>query len=95
VEVEVCVLPQTMSGNSNHNNNCGGVNIPSLPPHLLPPPNVEVLHAHLKSIWEYPKINKVSVELENGKIQKSRLEGDVDGVNLATRCSRLPMQQNP
>ncbi len=61
--------PQTMSGNSNHNNNCGGADMPSLPPHLSPPPNLEVPHAHLKSIWECPKINIVSVELENGKIQ--------------------------
>jgi hypothetical protein len=58
-----------MSGNSNHNNDCGGADMPSLPPHLLPPPNLEVPYAHLKSIWECPKINKVSVELENGKIQ--------------------------
>ena len=69
MEVAVCVLPQTMSGDSNHNNNCGGADMPFLPPHLPPPPNLEVPHAHLKSIWECPKINKVSVELENGKIQ--------------------------
>jgi hypothetical protein len=58
-----------MSDDSNHNNNCGGVDMPSLPHHLPPPPNLEVLCAHLKSIWECPKINKVGVELENGKIQ--------------------------
>jgi hypothetical protein len=69
VEVAVCVLPQTMLGNSNHNNNYGGADMPSLPPHLPPPLNLEVPHAHLKSIWECPNINKVSVELENGKIQ--------------------------
>jgi hypothetical protein len=69
VEVAVCVLPQTMSGDSDHNNNYGWVDMPSLPPHLPPPPDLEVPHAHLKSIWECPKINKVSVELENGKIQ--------------------------
>jgi hypothetical protein len=69
VEVAVCVSPQTMSGDSNHNNNCGGVDVPSLPPHLLPPPNLEVPHAHLKSIWECPKIDKVGAKLENGKIQ--------------------------
>ncbi len=63
------MLPQTMLGDSNHNNNCGGADMPSLPPHLLPPPDLEVPHAHLKSIWECPKINKVGVELENGKIQ--------------------------
>jgi hypothetical protein len=57
-----------MSGNSDHNNVCGGADMPSLPPHLPPPPNLEVPHAHLKSIWECPKINKVGVELENGKI---------------------------
>ncbi len=62
-------LTQTMSGNSDHNNNCGGADMPSLPPHLPPPPNLEVPHVHLKSIWECPKINKVGVELENGKIQ--------------------------
>ncbi len=69
MEVAVCVLPQTMLGNSDHNNNCGGVDMPSLPPHLPPPPNLEVPHAYLKSIWECPKINKVGEELENGKIQ--------------------------
>jgi hypothetical protein len=69
VEVAVCVSPQTMLGDSNYNNDCGGADMPSLPPHLLPLPNIEVPHAHLKSIWECPKINKVSVELENGKIQ--------------------------
>jgi hypothetical protein len=69
VKVEVCVLPQTMSGNSDHNNDCGGADMPFLHPYLPPPPNLEVPHAHLKSIWECPKINKVSVELENGKIQ--------------------------
>jgi hypothetical protein len=58
-----------MSGNSNHNNNCGGGDMPSLSPHHPPPPNLEVPHAHLKGIWECPKINKVGVELENGKIQ--------------------------
>ncbi len=42
---------------------------PRLLPHLPSPPGLEVPHAHLKSIWECPKINKVSVELENGKIQ--------------------------
>ncbi len=68
VEVAVCVSPQTMSGNSDHNIDCGGADMPSLPPHLLPLLNLEVPHAHLKSIWECPKINKVSVELENGKI---------------------------
>ncbi len=61
--------PQTMSGGSDHNNNCGEADMPSLPPHLPAPPNLEVLHAHLKSIWECPKINKVGVELKNGKIQ--------------------------
>jgi hypothetical protein len=50
VEVEVCVSPQTMSGNSNHNNDCGGADTPSLPSHLPPPSNLEVPHAHLKSI---------------------------------------------
>jgi hypothetical protein len=59
MEVAVCVLPQTMSGNSNHNNDCGGAYMPSLPPHLPPLPNLEVPHAHLKSIWECPKINKI------------------------------------
>jgi hypothetical protein len=63
------VSPQTMLGDSNHNNDCGGADMPSLPPHLPPPPNLEVPHAHLKIIWVCPKINKVSVELENGKIQ--------------------------
>ena len=58
-----------MSGNSDHNNDCGGADMPSLPLHILPPPNLEVPHAHLKSIWECPKINKVSVKLENRKIQ--------------------------
>ncbi len=52
---------------------CGGADMPflppPLPPHLPPLPNLKVPHAHLKSIWECPKINKVSVELENGKIQ--------------------------
>jgi hypothetical protein len=43
--------------------------MPSLPPHLPPPPSLEVPHAQLKSIWECPQINKVSVELENGKNQ--------------------------
>ncbi len=61
--------PQTMSGDSDHNNNCGGADMPFLPPHLPPPPNLEVPHAHLKSIWKCSKINKVDVELENGKIQ--------------------------
>jgi hypothetical protein len=69
VEVAVCVLPQTMSGNRDHNNNCSGADMPFLPPHLPPPPNLEVPHAHLKSIWECLKTNKVGVELENGKIQ--------------------------
>ncbi len=69
MEVAVCVLPQTMLGDSDHNNNCGGADMPSLPPHLPPLPNLEVPHAYLKSIWECPKINKVGVELENGKIQ--------------------------
>jgi hypothetical protein len=73
VEVEVCVLVQTMSVNSNPFYDCGGADMPFLPPrllpHLPPPPNLEVPHAHLKSIWECPKINKVSVELENGKSQ--------------------------
>ncbi len=68
VEVAVCALPQTVSDNSNHNNDCGGAEMPSLPPHLPPLPNLEVPHAHLKSIWECPKINKVGVELENGKL---------------------------
>jgi hypothetical protein len=69
VEVVVCVSPQTMSGDCNHNNDCGGANMPPLTPHLPPPPHLEVPHAHLKSIWECPKINKVCVELENGTIQ--------------------------
>ncbi len=69
MEVAVCVLPQTMSGNRGHNNDCGGADMPSLPSHLPPPPNLEVPHAHLKSIGGCPKINKVGVELENGKIQ--------------------------
>ncbi len=73
VDVEVCVLAQTMSVNSNPFYDCGGVDMPFLPPcllpHLPPPPDLEVPHAHLKSIWECLKINKVSVELENGKIQ--------------------------
>ncbi len=43
--------------------------MPSLTPHPPPLPNLEVPHAHLKRIWGCPKINKVSVELENGKIQ--------------------------
>ncbi len=68
VEVAICVSPQTMLGDSNHNNDCGGADMPTWPPHLPPPPNLEVPHAHLKSIWECPKINKVGVELENGKI---------------------------
>jgi hypothetical protein len=29
------------------------------------------------------------------KMEKFRPDGDVDGANLATRCSRLPMQQKP
>jgi hypothetical protein len=58
-----------MSGNSNHNNDCGGADMHSLPPHLPPRPNLEVPHAHLKSIWECPKINIVGVGLENGKNQ--------------------------
>jgi hypothetical protein len=80
-----------MLGNSDPFYDCGWADMPFLPPHLLPPPNLEVPHAHLKCIWECPKINKVSVELENGKI---RQDGDVDGANLVTR-SRLPMQQKP
>jgi hypothetical protein len=67
VKVAVCVLPQTMSGDIDHKNYCGGADMPSLPPHLPPQPSLEVPHAHLKSIRECPKINKVSVELENGK----------------------------
>ncbi len=69
VEVEDCVSPQTMLVDSNPFYDCGGADMPFLPPHLLPPPDLEVPHAHLKSIWECPKINKDSVELENGKIQ--------------------------
>ncbi len=73
MEVAVCVSPQTMLGDSDPFYDCGGADMPflppRLPPHLPPPPNLEVPHAHLKSIWECPKINKVSVELENGKIQ--------------------------
>jgi hypothetical protein len=69
VEVEICVLPQTMLVNSNPFYDCGWADMPFLPPHLPPQPDLEVPHAHLKSIWECPKINKVSVELENGKIQ--------------------------
>jgi hypothetical protein len=92
VEVEVCVLPQTMSGDSNHNNDCGGVDMPSLPPHLLPLPNLEVPQAHLKSIWECLKLIKSVWSL---KMEKFRPDGDVDGANLLTRCSRLPMQQKP
>jgi hypothetical protein len=67
------VSPETMLGNSDPFYDCGGADMPFLPPrlpsHLPPPPDLEVPHAHLKSIWECPKINKVSVELENGKIQ--------------------------
>ncbi len=67
------MLAQTMSVNSNPSYDCGGADMPFLPPHLLPhlppPSDLEVPHAHLKSIWECPKINKVSVELENGKLQ--------------------------
>jgi hypothetical protein len=39
------------------------------PPSPFAPSQSEVPHAHLKSIWECPKINEVGVELENGKIQ--------------------------
>jgi hypothetical protein len=71
VEVAVCVSPQTMLGDSDPFYDCCGADMlflpPCLPPHLPPLPNLEVPHAHLKSIWEFPKINKVSVELENGK----------------------------
>jgi hypothetical protein len=73
VEVAVCVLPQTMLGDSDPFYDCGRADMPFLPPpllsHLPPPPNLEVPHSHLKSIWECPKINKVNVELENIKIQ--------------------------
>ena len=73
VEVAVCVSPQTRLGDSNPFYDCGGADMPflppRLPPHLPPPPDLEVPHAHLKSIWECPKINKVSVELENEKNQ--------------------------
>jgi hypothetical protein len=54
-----------MSGNSNHNNNCGGADCPLT---FHPHPILKCL-AHLKSIWECPKINKVGVGLENGKKQ--------------------------
>jgi hypothetical protein len=50
VEVEVCVSPQTMLGNSDPFYECGGADMPFLPPYLLPQPNLEVPHAHLKSI---------------------------------------------
>ncbi len=67
------MLAQTMSVDSDPFYDSGGADMPflppCLPPHLPPPPNLEVPHAHLKSIWECPKIIKVSVELENGKIQ--------------------------
>ncbi len=67
------MLVQTMSVDSNPFYDCGGADMPflppCLPPHLPPPLDLEVPHAHLKNIWERPKINKVSVELENGKIQ--------------------------
>ncbi len=67
------MLAQTVSVDSNPFYDCGGADMPFLPPcllpHLPPPPDLEVPHAHLKSIWECPTINKVSVELENGKIQ--------------------------
>ncbi len=46
-----------------------GQTCPLCPLTFRPPPNLEVPHAHLKSIWECPKINKIGVELENGKIQ--------------------------
>ncbi len=54
---------------SDHNNDCGGADMPSLPPNLPPPPIFAVPHAHLKSIWECLKIDKVGVELENEKNQ--------------------------
>ncbi len=73
VEVAVCVLPQTTLGNSDPFYDCGGADMPFLPPrllpHLPPPLDLEVPHVHLKSIWECPKINKVTVELKNEKIQ--------------------------
>ncbi len=95
VEVAVCVLPQTMLGDSDPFYDCGGADMPFLPPrllpHLSPPPDLEVPHAHLKSIWECPKIIKSVWSL---KMEKIRPDRDVDGANLATRCSRLPMQQS-
>ena len=65
--------PQTMSGDSHHNNNCGGADMPFLPPcllpHLPPPPNLEVPHAHLKSIGNVPKLIKSVWSLKMEKNQ--------------------------
>jgi hypothetical protein len=61
--------------------------MPSLPPHLPPLPNLEVTHAHLKSIWECPKINKVGVEHENGKIQAGWRCGWCQSGNLMFKTS--------
>ena len=76
--------PQTMSGeltgtpgdgnDLNNNGECTRPIIPTLPA-IFPTPsntstlNLQVPYANLKSIWDCPKINKVSTPLENGKLQ--------------------------
>ncbi len=61
-------------GDLNNNGEWTGMPIPILPPIFPTPPNpstpnLQVPYAHLKSIWDCPKISKIIVELENGKTQ--------------------------
>ncbi len=96
MEVVVCVSPQTMLGDSDPFMIVVGRTCPFCPLafHLTFHPRLILKFLMLiqKVFGNVPKLIKSVWSL---KMVKFRPDGDVDGANLATRCSRLPMQQKP